>query len=105
MLERLIRSETDPPVNPRPLCGILSIVLPLAGFALSFAIALHLTGDKESMPLLMAALVILFISMVGGIFLAFIALRRKEKFRVLAWVGLLVNAGPWIYGFVHRLIH
>ena len=90
--------------NPRPLCGTLSIVLPFIGFGVYLAIGLLLTGDKESTPLLFTALIILFLSMVAGGFLALIALRRKERLPFLALLGLLVNGGPWIYGFVHRHI-
>lgn len=86
-----------------PLCGVLSVVSPLIGFAAAWLVMDHIRSHPpESMNLGLLALGALpiYASLLCGLILAGAAAVREEKFWALRWIGFIVNAGPFLYALV-----
>ena len=78
--------------RPRPICGCLSLALPLMPVAAGF-IALRLApeGDSGSLGLFVLLAYSLAAAMIAGVVLAIIALVRRERWRGLPWITLVLN--------------
>ena len=92
-------TETPFSQRRRPLFSTLSLLSPLVGVGLFFAIA-SMSGSDADVGRLLLGLAMVPVCLVCGIVLAVIASGRTEKWRFLPWVGLALNAGPILYAIV-----
>ena len=96
-------TETPSTLRRRPLFSTLSLLSPLVGVGLFFAIA-PLQGSDADVGRLLLGLALVPVCLVCGIILAVVALGRTEKWRVLPWLGLALNAGPILYVIIRQFL-
>jgi hypothetical protein len=86
-----------------PLCGVLSLAAPFAGFALACLVdrvyVRHAPLDA-GFQLMAYVFFPIYGSVLCGLILAGAAALRHEKLWALRWIGFLVNASPFLYAIV-----
>jgi hypothetical protein len=95
-MECMDTTQVQPRGKRRPLFTILSLLSPFVGSALFVTIA-PLSGSDADVPRLMAGLASALGFLILGSISAIVALFRHERYWVLLWLGLLLNAGPIFY--------
>ena len=101
-----MESLTNSVEKRAPICGILSVAAPLGSF-LVFLIAdktfrvLYPNDQGWLSGIAFVALPTLG-CLFGGLVLAGVAALRTEKYSALSWIGLILNAAPFLYTFIAR---
>ena len=88
-----------------PVFGTLSIVVPLVGVSLAAALAFLFPrqGDEAFMyPALGFMLTV--VALTCGVFFAFRASKRQERYPALFWVGLFINLLPLVAYVTYVLV-
>jgi hypothetical protein len=91
--------------SPPPVYGALSVLAPFAGggLAASLAFLFPRHGDEAFMyPAL--AFVLTLIALPCGVFFAFRASKRHERYRVLPWIGLFLNVVPLLFYILYTVV-
>lgn len=77
----------------RPVCGVLSLALPLGVAALGFIASSTIQeGDSGSLGIYILAFYAVIASMIVAIVLAIAGLVRRERWAALPWLALGLNA-------------
>ena len=84
-------------LRPGPVCGVLSVLLPLVGCGLCFTI-IALGCRQGSVQNLLGAVGIWLASMPFGILVAVISWARRERWPLLRVVGGLLSLSPLVFG-------
>ncbi len=99
-----MQTETEIIAKRAPICGIASILAPLAAVAAGCAglqlFRFFYPNDDGWLSGLGFVFLPAYGCILGGIILAGIAARRDEKWWLLPWIGVLLNASPFIFAFV-----
>jgi hypothetical protein len=91
--------------SPAPVYGTLSVIAPFVGVSLAAALAFLFPrhGDEAFMyPAL--AFLLTVIALPCGVFFAFRASKRHEKYRALPWVGLFLNVVPLLFYILYTIV-
>lgn len=80
----------------RPICGILSVAMPLVGLLVAYVgFALHHEppGPHQLVGLGLAILILSLLCPVAGIVIGIVGMVRRERFRWLSPLGLVLSIG------------
>jgi hypothetical protein len=79
----------------KPICGFLSVGMPLVGLALGFlgSAFIHEPSDPQRSGPVTVVVILSFLCPVSGIVLSIIAILRRERFRWLPIFGLVWSIG------------
>jgi hypothetical protein len=96
---------TEPSVRATPVFGVLSAVAPFLGAVMTVVLAFFFRPGRDQ-ALTFAALffLITLASMTFGVLFAFKSLKRHEKYRGLAWTGLVLNVVPLLIYVFHAIL-
>ena len=75
-----------------PVCGVLSAVVPLAGYGVAYGVA-FVIGNSPTVALGYVYFGVLFflLSVVWGLVLSCVGIGRHERYGALSWMGLALN--------------
>ena len=100
---------SEPPRNQsrRSIFGILSVSVLVIGFLLAIGVLFLSPPDTDSSHFGMRdigrfAMILVFTFVIGTV-ASLIALARREKNRILIFIGLLLNGGPLVWGIFKNL--
>ena len=98
----MVEEEIESSEKRAPICGILSVAMPFASVPVAFlaiAVFRNLYPNDEGWLSGIGFVALPVIGcFFGGMILAGIAALRDEKWRVLPWIGVILNSAPFIYG-------
>lgn len=103
----LLDMNTTPQVSqsPPPVYGALSVLSPFvgSGMAASLGFLFPRHGDEAFIyPAL--AFVLTLIALPCGLFFAFRASKRHERYRALSWIGLFLNVMPLLFYVLYAVV-
>lgn len=99
-----MQTESETFERPTPICSILSLAAPFAGVTLAFLgdrlfRILH-PNDQGWLSGVAFVVLPIFGALITGTLLAGVAAMREEKWTVLRWVALFLNAGPLVIAII-----
>lgn len=76
-----------PPKRGLPICGIVSIVMPLIGFFIEDRFTEHAQADSR-----WSNFIIPPIAAICGVLVSIIGMGRREHYRGFCWLGMFCNS-------------
>jgi len=76
-----------PPKRGLPICGIVSLVIPLIGFIIEDRFTEHAQADTR-----WSNFMILPIAALCGMLVSIIGIGRREHYRGICWFGLILTS-------------
>jgi len=95
-----IPPEPDSASKPSLVCGGASIVLPLLGGVLGYAIVVGKPGGDAGWPNVILGPLVLPASAIFGLVLSGFGFARRERYPLALWSAVLVNIVRLVYGSV-----
>ena len=88
---------SEPVQRHSPVCGIVAVILPLIGGVLGYAIIAGKPPGDAGWPNVIFGPLVLPAAAVCGLIVGVAGRVRRESYRPLSWVGLLLNCAALLY--------